>query len=65
MSTHNICFRRDKKNIMWIPPLICSYAVYVQMRLILTNTTVCNNGFVHFERWKRTDHKLRDERVKT
>ena len=27
MSTHNICFRREiRKNIMWIPPLICSYA---------------------------------------
>ena len=26
MSTHNICFRREiKKNIMWMPPLICSY----------------------------------------
>ena len=26
MSTHNICFRGEIKNNMWIPPLICSYA---------------------------------------
>ena len=26
MSTHNICFRGEiRKNIMWLPPLICSY----------------------------------------
>ena len=27
MSTHNICLLRNKKNIMWIPPLICSYVL--------------------------------------
>ena len=26
MSTHNMFSLRNKKNIMWIPPLICSYA---------------------------------------
>ena len=25
MSTHNMFLSRNKKNIMWIPPLICSY----------------------------------------
>ena len=25
MSTHNMFLWRNKKNIMWIPPLICSY----------------------------------------
>ena len=25
MSTNNIGLLRNKKNIMWIPPLICSY----------------------------------------
>ena len=26
MSTHNICFHGEiRKNIIWIPPLLCSY----------------------------------------
>ena len=33
MSTHNICFcgeiRKILKNIMWIPPLICSYEITI------------------------------------
>ena len=27
MSTHNMFSLRNKKNIMWIPPLICSYVI--------------------------------------
>ena len=25
MSTHSMFSLRNKKNVMWIPPLICSY----------------------------------------
>ena len=32
MSTHNMYSQRNKKNIMWIPPLICSYeACYLEL----------------------------------
>ena len=32
MSTHNISFRREiRKNIMWIPLLICSYDHILEM----------------------------------
>ena len=29
MSAHNMFSSRNKKNIMWIPPLICSYVCYL------------------------------------
>ena len=38
MSTHNMFLLRNKKNIMWIPPLICSYAGF-----ILSKTEKQNN----------------------
>ena len=42
MSTHNICFCGEKrKNIMWIPPLICSYAEILEGILYYPSTIVC------------------------
>ena len=60
----------NKKNIMWIPPLICSYEYVIIMgsserkRLIIINTGM-NFGFVHFifmckRRWN--SHKLNKAR---
>ena len=37
MSTYNICFRAE--NICLIPPLICSYDMYIQRKTHETNSS--------------------------
>ena len=39
MSTHNMFSLRNKKNIMWIPPLICSYELMVVQNILVSIST--------------------------
>ena len=71
MSTHNICFRdggasneypqhmfswRNKKNIMWIPPLICSYVALSGEALLMSTHNICFHGEI------RKYHHFSDEK---